>query len=182
MPEMALELMDLDPRTRELMIAELERDLAAGSLYLSPRLSEHGRTRYPGLLRDAFGSGDDGTLAQSLGSEGLLNATETARKPKGGVTTKRVPVTAPQTMGEGEFNRFYLRALCLRALEAGHSNVTIYRARASSAPRPESEAMVGTSIDAAALLEDLRTHPGVDTALGLPPGPNSGLSGRLPQD
>ena len=26
------------------------------------------------------------------------------------------------------------------------------------------------------LLDDLRAHPGTDTALGLPPGPNSGLS------
>lgn len=30
------------------------------------------------------------------------------------------------------------------------------------------------------MLDDLRTHVGVDTALGLPPGPNSGLSVRLP--
>src|SRR6266851_5569734 len=34
--------------------------------------------------------------------------------------------------------------------------------------------------DPKALLTDLRSNPGVDTALGLPPGPNSGLSARLP--
>jgi hypothetical protein len=39
--------------------------------------------------------------------------------------------------------------------------------------------MIGRRLNAQALLGDLRKHVGVDTALGLPPGPNSGLSGRL---
>lgn len=46
--------------------------------------------------------------------------------------------------------------------------------------RSASEAMIGSHIDPHALLEDLRTHQGIDTALGLPPGPNSGLSVKLP--
>jgi len=44
---------------------------------------------------------------------------------------------------------------------------------------PESVALVGTTPSAAALLEDLRTHIGMNTALRLPPGPNSGLSVHL---
>jgi hypothetical protein len=31
------------------------------------------------------------------------------------------------------------------------------------------------------LLDDLRTNVGVDTALGLPAGPNSGLSAMIPE-
>jgi hypothetical protein len=96
-----------------------------------------------------------------------------------GYTVSKVPRTAPITLAEGEFNRFYLRGLCQRAIEAGGPAIEIYRARASVTPRPESEAMIGRHLDADKLLVDLREHVGVDTALGLPPGPNSGLSGRL---
>jgi hypothetical protein len=46
--------------------------------------------------------------------------------------------------------------------------------------RAESEQKIGQRIAAEALLRDLRAHPGLDTALGLPPGPNSGLSVHLP--
>lgn len=60
----------------------------------------------------------------------------------------------------------------------GGTELEIYRAGYSRSPRSESEAMIGRRIDAQALLEDLRAHAGVDTALGLPPGPNSGLSAR----
>jgi hypothetical protein len=82
-------------------------------------------------------------------------------------------------MAEGEFGRFYLRALCLRALADGTNHLVIYRAKAVMNPRPDSQAKIDTTIDAATLLADLRAHSGVDTALGLPPGPNSGLSARL---
>lgn len=92
----------------------------------------------------------------------------------------KVPINAPQRLAEGEFNRFYIRGLCLRALDEGKSTVVVYRARHSSSPRLESEELIGSAFDAKALLEDLRESPGVDTALGLPPGPNSGLSARLP--
>ena len=55
-----------------------------------------------------------------------------------------------------------------------------YRAKQVSNPRPELEALIGQSIDPAKLLNDLQTKIGVDTALGLPAGPNSGLSAKLP--
>lgn len=60
------------------------------------------------------------------------------------------------------------------------SELVIYRAKQVREPRPESQAMIGKNINAKALLDDLRTHPGVEPALGLPPGPNSGLSIKLP--
>ena len=47
-------------------------------------------------------------------------------------------------------------------------------------PRPESEAKIGKTIAPQSLLDDLRKNIGVEPALGLPPGPNSGLSVKLP--
>ena len=91
-----------------------------------------------------------------------------------------VPYTAPETLAEGEFNRFYARGLCRRAIEEGTSQLIVYRAKQVMNARSASQAKIGTKISAKELLQDLRTHPGVDTALGLPQGPNSGLSVKLP--
>ena len=87
---------------------------------------------------------------------------------------------AHQMLAEGEFNRFYIRALCVRASEDNNVEVIVYRAKAVENARSASQQMIGQRMSAEALLHDLRSSPGVDTALGLPPGPNSGLSVRLP--
>ncbi|MBK8013664.1 MAG: hypothetical protein IPK13_20225 [Deltaproteobacteria bacterium] len=176
---MALNLQNLDAAVRALMITEIEEDEAGSKLYFSPRLSATGLADYARLLKEAASTHDDDWLASQLRTTGRLNTTEQRKKPKGGYTTAAVPVTAADTLAEGEFNRFYARALCRHAIDAGISDVEVYRAKAVSAPRPESEAMLGKRISAKALLDDLRKSQGVEPALGLPPGPNSGLSVKL---
>lgn len=90
----------------------------------------------------------------------------------------KVPVTAPDTLAEGEFNRFYSRGVCVDVLAANGSTVEVYRGKAVTNPRARSQALIGRVLPAAALLGDLRTSIGVETAMGLPPGPNSGLTVR----
>lgn len=92
----------------------------------------------------------------------------------------QVPVTAPDTLSEGEFNRYYVRGVCRRAIADRVQKVEVYRARHSDNPRQESEALIGKEIDPTALLTDLRNSQGVEPALGIPPGPNSGLCVFLP--
>ncbi len=92
-----------------------------------------------------------------------------------------VPITAAETLAEGEFNRFYIRGVCRAVLANEQHEVEVYRAKAVAQPRPESQAKIGTRVNAATLLDDLRHNVGVDTALGVPAGPNSGLSVRRPQ-
>ena len=182
-----VDLRNLDDATRAAMLSEINHDIAAGPgptglLYLSDRLSPQGLSDYPDLLRDAVQNGNTATLAASLASDGRLLTHETAKHPKGGPDiVKSVPVNAPQTMAEGEFNRYYARGVCIRAIaETGpDATVTIYRARESANARSASVALIGTTPSAAALLEDLRIHIGMDTALRLPPGVNSGLSIHL---
>lgn len=173
-----LMLTNLDSNTRRLMRLEAEADIASGNLYESPRLSDRGKADYPSLLLDSIDNGTDESLAAELGTGGRLNEMETATR-NGKTFAKRVPVTAPQTLAEGEFNRFYARGLCLQALAVGHSHVRVYRAKDVERPRSASEAMLGSLVDARALLDDLRQSSGVEPALGLPPGPNSGLSVEL---
>lgn len=89
-----------------------------------------------------------------------------------------MPSNAHNTLAEGEFNRFYLRGLCLEALQQGKM-IEVYGAKAVNQPRAASQALIGMQLNPNQLLLDLRTNIGVDTALGLPAGPNSGLSGRM---
>lgn len=177
---MGLSYRDLDDRTRQLMLAEVDRDIAASTLFLSDNLSASGQADYPDLLRNAIRTGNDDTLAAEI--RGRLNSHEKPRRLKSGGFSKP-PVmrsNAQEMLAEGEFNRFYIRGLCVRALEEGLSEVVVYRAKSVQHARSSSEQMIGTRVAAEALLNDLRRRPGVDTALGLPPGPNSGLSVHLP--
>jgi hypothetical protein len=175
-----LNYVNLDPHVRRLMLEELDLDVRNGTLFISPRLSNTGQQNYVALLRDAICFHDDAWLAEQLGSHGRLSRTEQRRKPAGGYTTARVPVNAATMIAEGAFNHFYVRALCRLAIEQGIRELTIYRAKKVGKPRPASQQRVGTQITAQTLLDDLRSHTGMDCAPGMPPGPNSGLSVRLP--
>ncbi len=177
---MALVYKNLDSKTRRFMLTEMDLDISSENLYFSHRLNELGRENYEILLREAIHNHTDEWLANELRRRGFLNAYEQRRKPKGGFTLAKIPVTAPDTLAEGEFNRFYVRGLCRRALEENISQIQIYRGKVVTQPRPESEALIGKVISAQALLEDLRHSQGVEPSLGLPPGPNSGLTVRLP--
>ena len=88
----------------------------------------------------------------------------------------KVPYDANETLADGEFNRFYITALCLKALENKNIKLVVYRAKSVSRPRPESQAKIGQVVNPQSLLNDLRSTVGIDTSLGLPSGPNSGLS------
>lgn len=171
---------NLDEETRRFMIEELDQDVATNNVYLSTRLSAVGQRDFPELLRQAAQSGNDVTLAATLRGSGRMNTTFLRNNRGGGMSEVRMPKNAPEMLAEGEFNRLYARGVCLRAVAHGSAEVEIYRAKQVSVPRPDSGAKIGSKVNAELLLEDLRTHQGVDPALGLPGGPNSGLSVRLP--
>lgn len=176
---MSLNLENLDyDNIRELMLDEFEKDIAEGKIYLSPRLREDYHHTYLDLMREAIQSGDADSLANQIFTKKILKLREQKRKPYGGWTTALVPRNAHIILAEGEFNRFYLRTLCLKAIEID-AEIEVYRAKPVRQPRPESIAMIGKKLDPERLLQDLRIHIGVDPALGLPSGPNSGLSGRI---
>jgi len=179
---MGIHCESLDKVVRSYMIQELDADVSNGRLYISPRLTEAGAKIWPDILREAFGEHDDMWIAATLRSHGLLNAQEHRRKPRGGFTIVQVPYTAADTLAEGEFNRFYARGLCMQVLSTDGTQVEVYRGKDVRDPRPESQAMIGRLLPAQKLLDDLRSSPGVEPALGLPPGPNSGLTVRRAKD
>jgi hypothetical protein len=178
---MTLYLENLDDRTRRLMLAEMEYDIAHNQLHISPLLSGQGQRDYPNLLREAILEGSDASLAQNLRLHRRLIRTQPRRTPKGGFTMASTPENAAEMIAEGQFNRYYIRALSRRAIEDGIGELVVYRAKKVMHPRPESEELVETTLPPEDLLKDLRAFPGDEPpALGVPAGPNSSLSVRLP--
>lgn len=169
---MALKLDHLDDITREYMVEEIQGDLSEGKVYISSRLNAAGKIEFPELLIASAKSGNDSTLAESL--RGYFNEKELSGKG----SYKSIPYNANVTLAEGEYNRYYIRALCMRAITE-RKRVEVCRVRYSSSPRPESECKIGEIVDATTLLKDLRNNPGQNTFLGIPGGVNSGLSVKL---
>jgi hypothetical protein len=178
---MALYFYNLDERTRKLMLEEMEFDIAHNQLHISPLLSGQGQRDYPNLLRDAIQSGSDESLAENLRAHRrIVRALPRRNKLKEGYGIAAAPRNAADIIAEGEFNRFYIRALARRAMEDGLPELIVYRAKKALRPRAESETLVETAIPPQDLLDDLRSHTDQPPRLGVPSGPNSGLSVRLP--
>jgi hypothetical protein len=175
-----MDLVDLTGGVRALMVEEIRLDQDHGRLFISPRLTLRGANDYPALLLEAAAARDIPWLAREIRIFGRLQTMETRRTPSGGTISAKVPVNAADMIAEGEFNRFYIRGLCLLAMvEPTHRELEVYRAKFVTSPRMQSMALIGTRVEPAQLLADLQAHPGVDTALGVPAGPNSGLSVRF---
>ena len=175
---MSLVFENLDDITRPFMLEELDHDeRGPGEIFLSPRLSRSGAARYPALLRTALAEGSDVSLEHALRMPGVLKTEESSRTRTGRPIVKRVPVNAATMIAEGEFNRYYIRGLCARALTEGGGDLVVYRARASRNPRPASQAKIGMRLAPDVLLDDLRQSIGREPSVL--PEINSGLSVRL---
>ena len=171
---------NLDKQTRKFMFKELKMDIKNGTLYISSRLNFTGQSTWAKLLKEAIVGHSDDWLATKLNMEHCIKSHEERKLRSGKTTDAKVPVTASKTLSEGEFNRFYARGLCARAINEKISKVVVYRGKQVQRPRPESQAIIGREINPIALLKDLRKSQGVEPAFGIPPGPNSGLTVCLP--
>jgi hypothetical protein len=176
---LGIQYANLDSKTREFMLKEIELDRQNKRLYISPRLNEMGQSNWEILLKEATQAHNDDWLTNELRNRECMNSHE-LRSTRSGVTSCRVPVTAPETLSEGEFNRFYCRGLCARAIEEGIKEVEVYRGKDVQDPRPESQFKIGKRFDPSTLLNDLRTAQGIEPAIGIPKGPNSGITIKLP--
>jgi hypothetical protein len=163
------------------MLSELEIDVAAGTLYLSPQLSEEGLRLYCRLLRAAVLSGTDASFAEALSTGEAVRPPSRWQHPRE-VSPDEALADVTVRLAEREFHRFYIRGLCRRALDQGVETLVIYRARPADPGRAPSDAMIGVRIDASSLLEDLRVTFRSLPPHGLPQCRDPGLSVRLPED
>lgn len=177
---MTLHLVNLDDETRKFMLDEMDYDVQHNLLHISPFLSGQGQRDYANLLRAALEKGTEESLAAWLGQQRRIQRSFQKRKPGGGFTIASVPSNAPRQLAESEFNRYYVRGVARRAIEAGIPQLIVYRAKPVARPRVKSEALVETTVEPRSLLDDLRAHSGERPGLGIPGGPGSGISVRLP--
>lgn len=165
---------NLDEVTRRYMLIEVEEAIKASQLYLSQRFTTLGREQYPALLREAVRTGNENSLTTAILQKQLLVEQEPY-----GTNTRRVPASAARTFAEGQFNAFYMRGVCHRALQAG-GEVEVYRAKEVITTHPISKYQEGQRLDPQQVLRLLRHSPsGRDRGPVVPAGFNSGLSLRL---
>jgi len=168
---------DLDASTRSFMVEEVDAATRDGNLYFSKRFTDAGKAAWPTLLREASQAHTEHWLAYQIEARDLMTGLEGSRTPSGGYTIKHVPHTAAETLAEGQFNRYYILGLCRRAATENKAEVVVYRAKEVLQPRPESEALVGTRLNASDLIAQLRpVQSSLNHALLKP---NSGLSVHL---
>ncbi len=169
---------NLDEKTRAYMVAAIDQAEKTSNIYFSKRFNALGNQKWVSLLREAALSHNEHWLAFQIEALMLMNGFEGSSTPSGGYTTKHIPDTASETLSEGQFNRFYIIGLCVRAKSEGKDKVIVYRAKNRKDPRPESEALIGTAYPVEQLISELQD---VKSSLKNPLiQPNSGLSIKLP--
>lgn len=168
---------NLDETTRDYMLEAISEAEKSGNIYYSTRFNDKGFEQWLPLLKEAAETYNEHWLAFQLETKGLMKGYEGSMTPSGGYTIKHVPNTAAETMAEGQFNRFYILGLCKRARAEAISQLEVYRAKQSSAPRRESQNLIGSkfSIDYIEA-QLLKTSESFKSPLVKP---NSGLSMRL---
>lgn len=177
---MGLNYENLDAETRRFMLEEIAIDEQAETLYRSPWLTQGGQGDWAEILREAAASGTDDTLAAQLRLRNRIVTRAQRRKPNSqSMTWYTLGANAPDVMA-GEFNVFYCRGLCSRAIAEGIPRLEVYRARASAEPRHDSASKIDLLVDPEVILIDLRNSHGTQPSFGLPPGPNTGLTLRIP--
>jgi len=146
----------LDERTRVLMCEEIDVAEKTNNIYSSTRFNDIGRENWVVLLKKAAQEHDEHWLAYQLELIDAMKELEIKSTPKGDYTIAYVLHSSTETLADGQFNRFYMAAICRRALEESKTHVTVYRAKQRSNPRSKSRELEGTSLDANDLLNELR--------------------------
>jgi hypothetical protein len=161
------------------MLAEFDADVASGTLYHSPQLTDDGQRDYQRLLREALLAGTVASFAAALIRRGSVRPLGRWQHAKEAMPLD-ASSAASMLLAEREFHRFYLRGLCQRAMHEGVQTLVIYRAKPATPGRATADAMIGIRITAGSLLEDLRGVFDSWPPNGLPQCRDPGLSVRLP--
>lgn len=166
---------NLDEQTRLNMVSELNRDICTGLFYEPVSLNTSCLSSYKRLLRDCFEGGTPETLTQKLTPSFFREKDKNGRK---------IPSNIAQMLAFSDFNRYYIRALLLRAISENKS-LYVYRAKQSLNERQESKLAVNKLYsDKHIIFELLKVFRDYRLLFNVKPQPellkpNSGLSLRF---
>ena len=157
---------------------EYNLDKIQNRIYFSPRLTEEGVDRYSKFLQNALSYGTKEWLAEKLREAHVIKDHEKLLNPLGGIREVKVPASAPDILAEGEFSRYYLRAVCRQAIKEGIIHLEIISNSPSDTISDKEKAKIGRIVNPKDLLDDLRQNSYVNTRFGIP-SPKSGLTVRF---
>lgn len=164
---------DLDEQTRLNMISELEFDIRTGLFYEPLSMTTSGMMPYKRLLKECFEKGTPETLQQKLTSSFFREKDRNGRKISSNIR---------ETIAFSDFNRYYVRALLLRALSED-KKLCVYRAKQVMNERKESRLTVNKVYfdkrSIGQILELFRDYRKLFSSKHELLQPNSGLSLRL---
>ena len=149
---MKFQVENLDEDVRQLMINEIDHDIINEQLYFSRKFNGTGKLMYAHLLKQAIIFGNEKTLTHALKLYDCFEA--------------HVPETAHEAFAENAFNRFYMRAACVRAFENGEP-FKIAHLPSSDCSRTASETVIDKAAHLKSLLECLRKNMAVEKAVDL---------------
>ena len=124
---------NFDNDTRVIMISELVRDIENGLFYKPSSLRSGYIARYKELLRKCFEYGTVEGLERALVSSLFKDKDKSGRKTPSNIAT---------LLAFSDFNRYYMRAILVRAIDENKS-VCVYRAKRSLNERRESKIAIG---------------------------------------
>ena len=124
---------NFDNNTRFIMISELVRDIESGLFYEPSSLKNSYIARYKELLRKCFEYGTVEGLERALVSSLFKDKDKNGRK---------IPSNIATLLAFSDFNRYYMRAILVRAIDENKS-VCVYRAKQSLNERRESKIAIG---------------------------------------
>jgi len=173
---MSLSYRDLDEKTREYMLDELNLDIKEKRVNLSTYFNATGKELWIKTFTESIQKYDDAWLASQLQCNHCFSDFIPAPTKTG---KRKVPTNAAETFAKSEFNRMYIRGTCLRAINEDIKHVIVYRGRQVEKPREDSEKKIGQKVLAIDLLGDLRSSIGGPTKLGIGEY-NSGITVKFP--
>ncbi len=164
---------DLDEQTRLNMLSELEFDIRTGLFYEPLSITTSGMMTYKWLLKECFEKGTPETLQQKLTSSFFREKHRNGRK---------IPSNLRETIAFSDFNRYYVRALLLRALSE-NKKLCVYCAKRVMNERKEYRLAVNKVYfdkrQIGQMLELFRDYRKLFSSKHELLQPNSGLSLRL---
>lgn len=146
----------LDEITRRFMLEEVELDIVNNTLHEIAGINERGRCIYPALLKKAVISHDSIWLARHLCQAHYFNCSESEIPSEAGIVSK----TAIQLITLGEFNYFYMRGLCRRALSEHQESMLFYRVQDAVELLDSPLEQIYIKVRPDLMLKQLRTYVG----------------------
>ena len=138
---------NLDETTRLLMLEELELDINNGLFYEPVTMQKTFIPIYKRILKSTFEKGNVETLRTGF--------TMCMFKPKDKKGRKITP-SIKEMIAFSDFNRYYIRALVVRAISEGKS-LAVYRAKQTVNERMESKLSLGKIYSGKTQLQQLLT-------------------------